>query len=238
VKWKLGSTEISAGTTLSASQNNEAIGSSSSFNKITAFSVVITDAYGSTSTVSKPPSGWTSPFAGDSDKHKIMETNFGVSYNSEGAREARANNLVYNVTTGRWEAWKVATPYDESDGEITYGTPAYSAGYYVHSTRGMAPPPQTITLNINVEQSGRTFTFTNNLAISCVLEGDDPYDDVTVGAGATAVATRNSTDGSFSITGRVSGSSGDNPYSTVEINDGTGSVNEDAYTGVKSVSAF
>jgi len=95
--------------------------------------------------------------------------------------------------------------------------------------------------NVDVKgvTAGRRFTFTNNLAISCVLSGADPYDGVTVSAGATAVANRDSTDGSFDITGTVSGNDGSSrPYSTVEINDGTGSVNEDAYTGTKSVSAF
>ena len=86
--------------------------------------------------------------------------------------------------------------------------------------------------------AGRRFTFTNNLAISCVLSGADPYDGVTVGAGATAVANRDSTDGSFSLSGSISGSDGDNPYALKPFNDGTGSVNTDAYTGTLSASAL
>ena len=87
--------------------------------------------------------------------------------------------------------------------------------------------------------AGRRFTFTNNLAISCVLSGADPYDGVTVGAGATAVANRDSTDGSFDITGTVSGSDGSSqPFSTVNVNDGTGSLTTTNHTGTRSVSAF
>ena len=86
--------------------------------------------------------------------------------------------------------------------------------------------------------AGRRFIFTNNLAISCVLTGDDPF-NATVSAGATNTVNRDSTDGSFSLTGTISGSDGSSrPFALKEINDGTGTVNEDAYTGTKSVSAF
>jgi len=87
--------------------------------------------------------------------------------------------------------------------------------------------------------AGRRFTFTNNLAISCVLSGADPYDGVTVGAGATAVANRDSTDGSFSITGTISGSDGSSqPYALKDVNDGTGDIVVSSHTGTRSVSAF
>ena len=86
--------------------------------------------------------------------------------------------------------------------------------------------------------AGRRFIFTNNLAISCVLSGSDPF-SATVSAGATNTVNRDSTDGSFSLTGTISGSDGSSrPYALKEINDCTGTVNEDAYTGTKSVSAF
>jgi len=86
--------------------------------------------------------------------------------------------------------------------------------------------------------AGRRFIFTNNLAISCVLSGSDPF-GATVSAGATNTVDRDSTDGSFSLTGTISGNDGSSrPFALKDINDGTGSVNEDAYTGTKSVSAF
>jgi hypothetical protein len=86
--------------------------------------------------------------------------------------------------------------------------------------------------------AGRRFIFTNNLAISCVLSGSDPF-SATVSAGATNTVNRDSTDGSFSLTGTISGNDGSSrPFALKEMNDGTGAVNEDAYTGTKSVSAF
>ena len=86
--------------------------------------------------------------------------------------------------------------------------------------------------------AGRRFIFTNNLAISCALSGSDPF-SATVSAGATNTVNRDSTDGSFSLTGTISGNDGSSrPFALKEINDGSGSVNEDAYTGTKSVSAF
>jgi hypothetical protein len=90
-----------------------------------------------------------------------------------------------------------------------------------------------------ITTTGRKITFTNNLAISCVLSGADPYDNVTVSAGATAVVNRDSTDGSFSLTGTISGSDGSSqPFALVPPNNGTGSINTDAYTGTLSASAL
>ena len=93
-------------------------------------------------------------------------------------------------------------------------------------------------IDINGPTAGRRFIFTNNLAISCVLSGSDPF-SATVSAGATSTANRDSTDGSFSLTGTISGSDGSSrPFALKDINDGSGSVDETAYTGTKSVSAF
>ena len=50
--------------------------------------------------------------------------------------------------------------------------------------------------------AGRRFIFTNNLAISCVLTGTDPF-NATVSAGATNQVDRDSTDSSFSLTGTI-----------------------------------
>jgi len=86
----------------------------------------------------------------------------------------------------------------------------------------------------------RSFVFTNNLAISCVLSGADPYDGVTVAAGASnTITTTNSTDGSFNITITITGNDGSSqPYALAVVNSGTGSVNTDAYTGTLSASAL
>ena len=86
----------------------------------------------------------------------------------------------------------------------------------------------------------RRFVFTNNLDISCVLSGADPFDGVTVSAGATStVTTTNSTDGSFNITMTISGNNGSSqPYALANVNSGTGSINTDAYSGTLSARAF
>ncbi len=97
---------------------------------------------------------------------------------------------------------------------------------------------QIKNVSVTGPTAGRRFIFTNNLSISCVLSGSDPF-SATVSAGATNTVNRDSTDGSFSLTGTISGSDGSSrPFALKEINDGSGSVNEDAYTGTKSVSAF
>ena len=86
---------------------------------------------------------------------------------------------------------------------------------------------------------GRRFTYVNNLATPVVLSGNDPYNNVTVTAGASAVFNRDSTDGSFDITGTVSGNNSDGePFSVKAVNDGTGTVNTDGVTGNLSASAF
>jgi len=86
----------------------------------------------------------------------------------------------------------------------------------------------------------RRFVFTNNLSISCTLSGADPYDGVTVAAGASnTITTTNSTDGSFNITITITGNNGSSqPYALAVVNSGTGSINTDAYTGTLSASAL
>ena len=88
--------------------------------------------------------------------------------------------------------------------------------------------------------NNRTFVFTNNLDISCVLSGSDPFNGVTVNAGATATATlTNSTDGSFNITATISGNNGSSqPFALASVNNGSGNINTDAYSGTLSARAF
>lgn len=92
------------------------------------------------------------------------------------------------------------------------------------------------------ERSGndRSLVFTNNLSISCVLSGADPFDGVTVSAGATATSTRtNSTDGSHDITMTISGNNGSGlPFALADVNSGTGSLDTSAYSGTLSTKAF
>lgn len=90
-----------------------------------------------------------------------------------------------------------------------------------------------------VDGGGRTIAFTNNLTVPVVLTGTDPYNNVTVAAGATNTITRTSTDGSFSLTGTISGSDGSSqPFALALVNNGTGSISSTAYTGTFSASAL
>lgn len=92
------------------------------------------------------------------------------------------------------------------------------------------------------ERSGndRSFVFTNNLDIACVLSGADPFDGVTVNSGATATSTStNSTDGSHNVTMTISGSNGSSqPYALADVNNGTGNLTTTQYTGTLSAKAF
>jgi len=90
-----------------------------------------------------------------------------------------------------------------------------------------------------IDNGSRLFTYTNNLATSVILSGDNPFDDVTVSAGATATFTRTDTDGSFNITGTVSGNDSDSqPFVLTPVNNGSGDISTTAYTGTLSASAL
>jgi len=85
----------------------------------------------------------------------------------------------------------------------------------------------------------RRFLFTNNLNISCTLSGDVLNGD-TASAGGTATEDKsNTTDGSFNVTMAISGTNGSGqPYALVNVNNGTGTLNIDNYTGTLSTRAF
>ena len=244
--WKINNTVLTSGTVLNGTQMNDAIGASNSFNKITSFTVVV-DIGGDTNQ-SFPPSGggygnsaaWASGFANDSMKYLIRSISQGLI--NLGVLTNVTNNLVYNRTLGRFEAWRTQQQIGGSgdDGNPYYyiGSPSYVFGYQPHGRRGYAPPPQNMNINVLVGGQGRQFDFTNNLTIPIVLSGNDPYNNVSVNAGDTATFTRSSTDGSHDIVGTITGSSGSNPYALAYVNNGTGTLDVTGYTGINSVSAF
>jgi hypothetical protein len=148
---------------------------------------------------------------------------FGNGVTKTGSDASHVGNTITFSTTGH----SVSFTFISSGGDFV--RPILSSG----SVSSIRIPNNTVS------GGGRTIAFTNNLAISCVLTGADPFDSVTVSAGATNTQTRTTTDGSFSLTGTISGNDGSSrPFALKDMNDGTGSVNEDAYTGTKSVSAF
>ena len=168
---------------------------------------------------------------GDANMTNLKDSNFsitfgnGVTKTGSDATTPSSNSVRFSASGGGQVTFTIIG----SIGSDAFMRPILNSG----SVSSIRIPNNTVA------GGGRTIAFTNNLAISCVLTGADPFDSVTVTAGATNTQTRSTTDGSFSLTGTISGSDGSSrPFALKDINDGSGSVNEDAYTGTKSVSAF
>ena len=99
---------------------------------------------------------------------------------------------------------------------------------------------QIKNVDVFTTSTGRKFTFTNNTSHTITLSGSDPYTSTSVSASSTGVVNRDSTDGSFSITGTFpdTNDSGD-PLSSVGLNETSSTtVNVDNHTGTNSVKAF
>ena len=155
------------------------------------------------------------------------DTNTTHSHAGDTYRFMRWNSALVGVNNGNTGTFAIEMFIDSNTGKAV-----------VRIVGGRGAFNQIKNVDVVGPTAGRRFIFTNNLAISCVLSGSDPF-SATVSAGATNTVNRDSTDGSFSLTGTISGSDGSSrPFALKEINDGTGTVNEDAYTGTKSVSAF
>ena len=168
---------------------------------------------------------------GDANMSNLKDSNFSITFGN-GVTKTGSDATTPSSNTVRFSAsggGQVTFTIIGSIGSDAFMRPILNSG----SVSSIRIPNNTVA------GGGRTIAFTNNLAISCVLTGADPFDSVTVSAGATNTQTRSTTDGSFSLTGTISGSDGSSrPFALKDINDGSGSVNEDAYTGTKSVSAF
>ena len=164
---------------------------------------------------------------GNSSMANLKDSNFRIVFGNgvtkTGSDASHVGNTITFSTTGH----SVSFSFISSGGDFV--RPILNSG----SVSSIRIPNNTVS------GGGRTIAFTNNLAISCVLTGADPFDSVTVAAGATNTQTRTTTDGSFSLTGTISGNDGSSrPFALKDMNDGSGSVDETAYTGTKSVSAF
>ena len=155
------------------------------------------------------------------------DTNTTHSHAGATYRFMRWNSALVGVNNGNSGTFAIEMFIDSNTGKAV-----------VRIVGGRGAFNQIKNVDVVGPTAGRRFIFTNNLAISCVLTGTDPF-NATVSAGATNQVDRDSTDSSFSLTGTISGNDGSSrPFALKDINDGTGSVNEDAYTGTKSVSAF
>jgi len=155
------------------------------------------------------------------------DTNTTHSHAGDTYRFMRWNSALVGVNNGNTGTFAIEMFIDSNTGKAV-----------VRIVGGRGAFNQIKNVDVVGPTAGRRFIFSNKLAISCVLTGDDPF-NATVSAGATNTVNRDSTDGSFSLTGTISGNDGSSrPFALAEINDGTGSVDETAYTGTKSVSAF
>lgn len=155
------------------------------------------------------------------------DTNTTHSHAGDTYRFMRWNSALIGVNNGNTGTFAIEMFIDSNTGKAV-----------VRIVGGRGAFNQIKNVDVVGPTAGRRFIFTNNLAISCVLSGSDPF-SATVSAGATNTVNRDSTDGSFSLTGTISGNDGSSrPFALKEINDGTGSIDETAYTGTKSVSAF
>ena len=171
------------------------------------------------------PSG---PSSFDGRSATTPNTNTTHSISGSTYRFMRWNSALVGVNNGNSGTFAIEMFIDVSSGKAV-----------VAIVGGRGAFNQIKNVDVKGVTAGRRFTFTNNLAISCVLSGADPYDGVTVGAGATAVSNRDSTDGSFSLTGTISGNDGSSqPFSVKPVNDGTGDIVVSSHTGTRSASAF
>lgn len=174
----------------------------------------------------------------------IVSGGFTATFGSNGTAKTTTGN---NGDQGNQAVGDILfqTGYDNSVGWLVGGRVQSFEGDNSEVT-GYGPVslinPGTIS-NYQIGQTDpdRIFTFTNNLDINVTLTGNDPYDNTVVsGSGGTAVVSvTNSTDGSFSLTGTISGSNGSGePFALVSVNNGTGSLNTSDYTGKFSARAF
>jgi len=109
---------------------------------------------------------------------------------------------------------------------------AFAAGSSILSVSGLKIPNNVVT------NGARSIAFTNNLAIPVCVTGGDPFANVSISSSATNTAQVSSTDGSFSLTGIVSGTDSGKPYALKAVNDGSGNLTVTAYSGTLSSRAF
>ena len=229
---------VTAGTTLSTSQTQTVLGTTSSPN-ITSATVTIG---GTVSTVSNPSttisaSGTT--LVALASKH-TNSTGSQRIYNGWGYTGTAFSmyNFYYDYDEGMGQ---YVGPYASGTSDsylIGSGSGVFEGG---GGTGDVSGGVTNVTASgVTVITTGRRIRFTNNLAIAVAITGDDnPFGSVSVSAGATQTATRDSTDGSFDIVGTISGNDGSSqPYALAPVNSGTGSIVTSGLTGTLSASAL
>ena len=160
--------------------------------------------------------------------------------------QSGVSGLSITVTTSGTSVTHTAPTSTSGSGstfQTFFGTVKFSRANSARMEQAVSGPTPSVSAmripNNVVEGASRTIAFTNNLTVPVVLTGTDPYNNVTVAAGATNTITRTSTDGSFNLTGTVSGNDGSSqPFALSPVNSGTGSISSTAYTGTFSASAL
>lgn len=158
-----------------------------------------------------------------------VDTNTTHSHAGDTYRFMRWNSALVGVNSGNSGTFAIEMFVDSSTGKAV-----------VAIIGGRGAFNQIKNVDVFTTSTGRKFTFTNNTSHTITLSGDDPYTSTSVSASSTGVVNRDSTDGSFSITGTFpdTNDSGD-PLSSVGLNETSSTtVNVDNHTGTNSVKAF
>lgn len=169
--------------------------------------------------------GGTSTFDGGTSKRP--DTNTTHSHAGATYRFMRWDSALVGVNNGNSGTFAIEMFIDSNTGKAV-----------IRIVGGRGAFNQIRNVSVTGPTAGRRFIFTNNLAISCALSGSNPF-SATVSAGATNTVNRDSTDGSFSLTGTISGTDGSSqPFALKPVNDGSGSIVVSSHTGTRSASAL
>jgi len=157
------------------------------------------------------------------------DTNTTHSHAGGTYRFMRWNSALVGVNSGNSGTFAIEMFIDSATGKAV-----------VAIVGGRGAFNQIKNVDVFTTSTGRKFTFTNNTSHTITLSGGDPYSSTSVSASGTGVVNRDSTDGSFSITGTFPDTNDAGaPLSSVGLNETSStSVNVDNHSGTNSVKAF
>jgi len=147
-------------------------------------------------------------------------------------------------STYRFMGWNAALVGVNKGNSGTFGINIFinssNGAAVVAITAGRGAFNQIKNVDVFTTSTGRKFTFTNNTSHTITLSGSDPFSSTSVSASGTGFVNRDSTDGSFSITGTFPDTNDAGaPLSSLGLNETSSTtVNVDNHTGTNSVKAF
>jgi len=167
--------------------------------------------------------GGTSTFDGSTSKRPSENAVY------SGYRYMKWNNALVGVNNGNSGNFDIEIFINSANGAAV-----------VAIIGGRGAFNQIKNVDVFTTSTGRKFTFTNNTSHTITLSGSDPYSSTSVSASGTGVVNRDSTDGSFSITGTFPDTNDAGaPLSSLGLNETSSTtVNVDNHTGTNSVKAF